>query len=107
MTIAEMVFLYACVFFVLLIALAVLLLRQKSAKETLPLQPGWGAILVRLKEKAPPGDFWLKTFLAAFTALAAGLIVVIFILPYGTAWAFCALLVIGAALVVSMPRLLA
>jgi hypothetical protein len=107
MTIGELVFRYACVFFVLLIALVVSLLRQRAGKKVFAPAAELRALFVGLKDKAPRPEFWLKTFLAAFTALAAGLIIVFLILPYGSMFALGALLVIGAALVLCMPRLLA
>jgi hypothetical protein len=111
MTIGELVFRYACVFFVLLVALVVSLLYHRSGTEKsagkFSLRCDWQAVLLRIKEQSPPLDFWLKTLLAAFTALAAGLIVVIFILPYGSALALSALSVIGAALFFCIPKLLA
>lgn len=107
MTIGELVFWYACVFLVLLLAMAVLLLRRRSGSKTSSPQPDWRALFVRFKEKVPPGDFWLKIFIAAFTALAAGVILVVFVLPYGTALALGALSVTVAALIFFVPKLLA
>lgn len=107
MTIGELVFWYACIFCVLLLALVVLLLRKRAVRKEFSSVPDWRAIFAGFKEKAPRPEFWLKTFLAAFIALAAGVSIVIFILPYGSALALGALLVIGAALAVCMPRLLA
>jgi hypothetical protein len=107
MTIGELVFYYACIFSVLLLAMAVLLLCRKSRSKMLPPQPDWRAMFVRFKENVPGGEFWLKIFIAAFTALAVGVIIVVFVLPYGTVPALGALSVAVAALIFFVPKLLA
>jgi hypothetical protein len=107
MTIGELVFWYACVFLVLLLAMAVLLLRQRSAGKTFSLRLDWRPTFACFKEKVPRGDFWLKIFIAAFIALAAGVVIVLFVLPYGTVVALGALSVTGATLAFGVSRLLA
>ena len=107
MTIGELVFYYACIFLVLLLAMALLVLTRKPGSKIFPAQPDWRAMFSRFKETAPPGEFWLKMFIAAFTALAAGVIIVVFILPYGTVPALGALTATVAALIFFMPKLLA
>jgi hypothetical protein len=107
MTIGELVFWYACVFLLLLLAMALLLLRERPGSKTSSPRPDWRAMFVRFKEKVPRGDFWLKIFIAAFTALAAGVIIVVFVLPYGTVLGLGALLVTVAALIFFVPKLLA
>jgi len=107
MTIGEMVFYYASIFVVLLLAMTVLLLWKRSGSKMFPAQPDWRAMFARSKEKVPGGEFWLKIFIAAFTALAVGVIIVVFVLPYGTVLALGALLATVAALIFFMPKLLA
>ena len=52
------------------------------------------------------GEMWLMLFVAAFITLCAGVIIVIFVLPNGIAWALAAIIVMVAALICCMPRLL-
>ena len=81
MTIGELVFWYLSLFFVFLVALIVALLRHKSAGKRVFTQPDWQFLLGSLKHFH--GEFWLKVGLAVFIALSAGVIIALFILPYG------------------------
>lgn len=106
MTIGELVFWYACVFFVLLLALTAALLWHKFDKKKFS-QIDWSGVFARAQANLPGGEFWLKTVCAAITALAAGSAVVIFLLPYGSGLALAALSIIGLALLFGLPKLLA
>ena len=106
MTIGELVFWYACVFFVLLLVLIGALLWRRLDKKNLSLKTGWRGTPARVRENLPGREFWLKTLIAAFIALAVGLIVVIFLLPYGSGLALAALSVIGLVMLFCLPRLL-
>jgi hypothetical protein len=107
MTIGELVFWYACVFGVLLLALIAALLWHRFDKKNFSLKINWSGVLARIRVNLPGREFWLKTVFAAFTALAAGLAVVVFLLPYGSGFALAALSVIGLALVFCLPKWLA
>lgn len=107
MTIGELVFWYGCVFFVLLLALAAAFLWHRSDKQNFSFHPEWKGVLACCRRNIPGREFWLKTVFAAFSALAAGLAVVVFLLPYGSGLALAALSVIGLALVFCLPKLLA
>jgi uncharacterized membrane protein YhaH (DUF805 family) len=107
MTIGELVFWYASVFFVLLLALIVMLLRHRASHKPVFRQPDWRSLLAHFRGKVPRGEFWLKIFVATFIALTAGVIIAVFVLPYGTALALGTLSVTGAVLVYLVPRLLA
>lgn len=81
MTMGEMVFWYASLFAVFLVALMVALLRYKSAGKRIFAQPNWRFLVESLTQFE--GEFWLKVGLAAFIALATGVIIAVIILPYG------------------------
>jgi len=106
MSIGELVFWYASIFFILLLALVVLLLRRKTRGKRLFTRTDWQSLFACVKQKALPGESWLKILIAAVIALSAGLMIVAFVLPYGTALAFVALLPTVLALVLVLPKLL-
>jgi hypothetical protein len=81
MTIGELVFWYSSLFLAFLVALIVELLRHKSAGKRFFTHPDWHWLLGSLKRFH--GEFWLKVGLAVFIALSAGVIIALFILPYG------------------------
>lgn len=107
MTLGELVFWYACIFFVLLLALIAALLWHRSNKKNLPLKIEWSGVVARVQKNVPSREFLLKTIFAAFTALAAGLAVLIFLLPYESGLALAALSVIGLVLLFFLPKWLA
>jgi len=104
MSIGELVFWYASLFCVFLTLFLVVLRRRKAAGKIVFPQPDWGSILQSLKELQ--GEFWLKIFITLIIALSAGVIIAIFVLPYGTAWALGALLLALLALAFCLPKML-
>jgi hypothetical protein len=113
MTIGELVLAYGAIASALVLALAVVLIRRKSTgkqilqlgKQLLTL-PSWRLLLGSPGEKLWTGAIWLKMFLAAFIALCAGVIIIVFVLPHGTAWALISLLTCVVLLVLLAPKLL-
>ena len=106
MTLGELVFWYATVLVVLLLALAVLVVRRKAGGKPVFTQADWRFLFGSSKEKVLTGEFWLKVFLATFIALSLGVIIAVFVLPYGNAPAVVGLFVTVVALVVLVPKLL-
>ncbi len=104
MSIGELVFWYASLFCVFLTLFLVVLRRRKAAGKIVFPQPDLGSILQSLKELQ--GEFWLKIFITLTIALSAGVIIAIFVLPYGTAWALGALLLALLMLVFCLPKIL-
>ena len=108
MSIEEAVAWYAGIFCALLVPLVWLLLKRKAEKtrntdvpaisKSASAQPArqlidWSAVLALRPHKMLTGDMWLKALIAAFVALCAGVIVVVFIFPLGAAWAATAVFV--------------
>ena len=106
MTLGELVFWYTTIFLILLLAFVVLLLRRKAGGKPAFTQADWGFLFGSPKEKVLTGEFWLKTVLATSIALSLGVIIAVFILPFGTVPAGAALLITVTALVVLVPKLL-
>ncbi len=106
MSIGELVFWYSSIFFILLLALVVLLLRRKTRGNRLFTRTDWRSLFDCLKEKTLPGQSWVKILIAAVIALSAGLMIVAFVLPYGTPLALAALVPTVLALVFVLPKLL-
>ena len=106
MSIGELVFWYSSIFFILLLALIVLLLRQKTRGKRLFTRTDRRLLFNCFKERALRGESWLKILIAAFIALSAGLMIVAFVLPYGTALALAVLAPTVLALVFVLPTLL-
>ena len=115
MTIEEAVAWYAGILCALLVPLILLLLKRKAEKtrnaniaaisESAGDQPtrqliDWSAVLALRPHKMLTGDMWMKTVIAAFVALCAGVIVVVFVFPLGAGWAAAASFVTVALLVV-------
>ncbi len=105
MSIGELVLWYASIFSVLLGLFIVVLRRRKAAGKIIFPQFDWSSIPHSLKELR--GDFWLKILISVTLAFSAGVIIAVFVLPYGTAWALGALLAALLALVFYLPKLLA
>ncbi|MGH7827665.1 MAG: hypothetical protein ACREQ7_21125 [Candidatus Binatia bacterium] len=106
MSLGELVFWYLMIVLVLLLAFVVLLLRRKAGGKPAFTQTDWRFLFGSPKEKVLTGEFWLKIFLATFIALSMGVIIAVFVLPYGSALAVGALVVTVVALVVLVPALL-
>ncbi len=101
MSIGELVLWYATIFFVFFTLFIIVFRRRKAAGKAVFPQLDWGNILHSLKELE--SEFWLKVFISVTIALSGGVIIAIFVLPFGSAWALGALL----ALVLLLPKLLA
>ena len=52
------------------------------------------------------GEMWLKSFIAAFVALCAGVIIVIYVFPLGALWAASAAFVAVIVIVILMFMLM-
>ena len=116
MTIEQAVLLYATIFCIFLVPLIWLLMRRRAEKKTEKdkmAQNGgnaaaqikhqridWRALFAFRPQTVLSGEMWLKSFIAGFVALCAGVIIVVFIFPLGAAWAasaaFLAVIVIVA-----------
>jgi hypothetical protein len=106
MTIGELVFWYSAIIIVLLLLFVVLLIRRKAGGKPIFAQADWRFLLGSPKGEGLSGEFWLKVSLAAFIGLCLGVIVALFVLPYGVPQAIAALLLTVVMLVVLLPKLL-
>ena len=106
MTLTQLVFAYATVAVVLIAAMVVVAIREKASGKSIFARENWNFLLVLRPRKMLTGKMWLVLFIAAFITLCAGVVIVVFVLPYGTAWAFAAVLAMVAALIGFMPRAL-
>lgn len=115
MTVEEAVAWYAGILCALLVPLVWLLLKRKaektrnsdaaaiskSAGDERPRKSiDWSAVLALRPHKMLTGDMWLKALIAAFVALCAGVIVIVFVFPLGAGWAAAAAFAAVALLVV-------
>ena len=105
MSLAQLVFAYASVAIVLIAAMVVVALREKASGKSIFAGENWDFLLALRPRKMLTGEMWLMLFVAAFITLCAGVIIVVFVLPYGTAWALAAMMVMVAALFSCMPGL--
>ena len=106
MSLTQLVFVYATVAVVLIAAMVVVALREKASGRSIFARANWNFLLALRPRKMLTGEMWLMLFVAAFITLCAGVIIVVFVLPYGTAWALAAMMVMVAALIGCMQRLL-
>ena len=106
MSIAEVVFGYATVAVVLIAAMVVVVIRDKANGQSIFARQNWNFLFALRPRKMLTGEMWLMLFLAAFITLCAGVIIVVFVLPYGTLWAVAAGVVTVAAIIAVMLRLL-
>ena len=106
MTLGQVAFWYSTIVFILLLAFVLLLLRRKTDGKPAFTQADWRFLFGSSKEKVLSGNFWLRLFLATFIALSLGVIIAVFVLPYGRAVAVATLLLTLAGLVVFVPKLL-
>jgi hypothetical protein len=104
MSIGELVFRYAILFLVFL-TLFIVVRRRKAADKIVFPQLQWHHALQFLNELN--GEFWLKTAITLTIASSAGVIIAIFVLPYGAVWAVGALAAVLLTLAVFLPKLLA
>ncbi len=106
MSLAELVFGYAAVAVVLIAALVVVAIRDKANGQSIFARQNWNFLIALRPRKMLTGEMWLMLFIAAFITLCAGVIIVVYVLPYGTAWAVTSIGVTGAALIAAMLRAL-
>jgi len=106
MSLAELVFGYATVAVVLIAAMVVVAIRDKANGQSIFARQNWNFLFALRPRKMLTGEMWLTLFLAAFITLCAGVIIVVFVLPYGTLWAVAAGVVTVAAIIAVMLRLL-
>jgi len=106
MSLAEVVFWYAVFAAILVLAMVVVAFRDKASGKSVFTRGNWNFLLGLRPGKIFTGEIWLLLLIAAFITLCAGVIVVVFILPYGIVWAIAAQGVTVAALIVLIPRLL-
>ena len=106
MSIAEVVFGYATVAVVLIAAMVVVVIRDKANGQSIFARQHWNFLFALRPRKMLTGEMWLMLIIAAFITLCAGVIIVVFVLPYGTAWAILSMMTIVATLIGFMPRAL-
>ncbi|HJX09722.1 MAG TPA: hypothetical protein VJ733_04400 [Candidatus Binatia bacterium] len=106
MSIAEVVFGYATVAVVLIAAMVVVAIRDKANGQSIFARQNWNFLFALRPRKMLTGEMWLMLIIAAFITLCAGVIIVVFVLPYGTAWAILSMMTIVATLIGFMPRAL-
>ena len=106
MSLAELVFAYAMIAVVLVAAMVVVAIREKAGGRSIFARANWNFLFARRPRKMLTGEMWLMLFIAAFITLCAGVIIVVFVLPYGTIWAVAAVVVTVTALIAVMPRVL-
>lgn len=103
MSLEQAIFIYSVLLGVLFSLMLWMLLRYRAEKrrkaqaaapaqakvDTPPREPiDWLGALSKVRpDKLLTGEMWVKVVIAAFTALCAGTIVVIFVFPLGAAWA--------------------
>ena len=106
MSLLEVVFGYAAVAVVLIAAMVVVAIRDKANGKSLFTRENWNFLLTLRPRMMLTGEMWLMLFIAAFITLCAGVIIVVYVLPYGTAWALAAVMAMVGALIGFMPRAL-
>jgi len=106
MSLAEVVFWYAAFAAVLVLAMVAVALKHKARGKSIFALEEWKSLRALRPGKMFTGKIWLLLFLAAFITLCAGVIIIVFILPYGAAWAVAAMVAAVAALIALMPRML-
>lgn len=106
MSLAELFFAYATIAVVLVAAMVAVAIREKAGGRSIFARENWNFLLALRPRKMLTGEMWLMLLIAAFITLCVGVIIVVFVLPYGTAWALAALMAMVAALIGFMPRAL-
>ena len=106
MSLAELVFGYATVAVVLIAAMVLMAIRDKANGQSIFARQNWNFLFALRPRKMLTVEMWLMLLLAAFITLSAGVIIVVFVLPYGPIWAVASMVVTVAALIAAMPRVL-
>ena len=106
MSLAELVFAYATVAVVLIGAMVLMAIRDKANGQSIFARQNWNFLFALRPRKMLTVEMWLMLLLAAFITLCAGVIIVVFVLPYGPIWAVASMVVTVAALIAAMPRVL-
>jgi len=106
MSLLEVVFAYATVAVALIAAMVVVAIREKAGGRSIFSRENWKFPFALHPRKMLTGEMWLMLLIAAFITLCAGVIIVVYVLPYGTAWALAALMAMVGALIGFMPRAL-
>ena len=106
MSLAELVFAYATVAVVLIGAMVLMAIRDKANGQSIFARQNWNFLFALRPRKMLTGEMWLMLLVAAFITLSAGVIIVVFVLPYGPIWAVASMVVTVAALIAAMPRVL-
>jgi len=106
MSIAEVVFGYATVAVVLIAAMVVVAIGDKANGKSIFARQNWKFLFTLRPRKTLSGETWVMLFIAAFITLCAGVIIVVFVLPYGPTWTVAAVVVALTALFALMPRVL-
>ena len=106
MSLAELVFGYATVAVILIAAMVVVAIRDKANGQSIFARQNWDYLFALRPRMMLTGEMWLMLFLAAFITLSTGVIIVVFVLPYGPIWAVAAVVVTVTALIAAMPRVL-
>jgi hypothetical protein len=104
MSLAELVFAYATVAIVLIAAMVAVAIKEKAKGKAIFARANWNFLLALRPRKMLTGEIWLTLLLAAFITLCAGVIIVVFILPYGIIWTAAAVLITISALFTLMAR---
>ncbi len=103
MSIGQLVLRYATVFLVFLTLFIIVVRRRKAAGKIVLPQLEWRPLLHFLRDS----EFWLKITITLTIASSVGVIIAIFVLPYGPGWALGALAAAVLGLIFSLPKLLA
>ena len=106
MSLAGLVFAYATIAIVLVAAMVGVAIREKASGRSIFARANWNFLFALRPRKTLTGEMWVMLLIATFITLCAGVIIVVYVLPYGTAWASVALMALLAALIGGMPRLL-
>ena len=106
MSLAGLVFAYATLAVLLIAAMVMVAIRDKANGQSIFARQNWKFLFALRPRKMLTGEMWLMLFLAAFITLCVGVIVVVFVLPYGTLWAIASMVATVAALIAATPRLL-
>ena len=106
MSLVGLVFAYATIAIVLVAAMVAVALREKAGGRSIFARANWNFLFALRPRRMLTGEMWGMLLIAAFITLCAGVIIVVFVLPYGAAWAITAMMALVAGLIGFMPRAL-